>query len=56
MADIGAPEWVEKGFDYENQQGIAVGKIVGFLKPTFSTIYEAGTVEDFGVLSCYCAQ
>ena len=56
MADIGAPEWVEKGFDYENQQGIAVGKIVGFLKPAFSTIYEAGTVEDFGVLSCYCAQ
>ena len=31
MADIGNPEWHEKGFDYENQQGIAVGKIVGFL-------------------------
>jgi N4-gp56 family major capsid protein len=56
MADIGAPEWVEKGFDYENQQGISVGKILGFLKPKFGNIYEANSVEDFGVLSCYTAQ
>ena len=56
MADIGAPEWNEKGFDYENSQGISVGKILGFLKPKFGTIYEANTVEDFGVLSCYVAQ
>jgi N4-gp56 family major capsid protein len=55
MADIGAPEWVEKGFDYENQQGISVGKILGFKKPVFQNIYE-GTVEDFGVISCYTAQ
>ena len=56
MADIGAPEWNEKGFDYDNSQGISVGKIFGFLKPKFGTIYEANTVEDFGVLSCYVAQ
>ncbi len=56
MADIGAPEWHEKGFDYENSQGIAIGKILGFLKPKFGTIYENNTVEDFGVLSCYVAQ
>ena len=56
MADIGAPEWVEKGFDYENQQGISTGKIIGFLKPKFGNIYEAGSVEDFGVVSCYVAQ
>ena len=57
MADIGAPEWVEKGFDYENQQGISVSKIVGFLKPQFKSIYETGqTKEDFGVISCYVAQ
>lgn len=56
MADIGAPEWVEKGFDYENQQGISTGKILGFLKPKFGNIYEAGSVEDFGVISCYVAQ
>ena len=56
MADIGAPEWNEKGFDYENSQGIAVGKIFGFLKPRFGTIYENNTVEDFGVLSAFVAQ
>lgn len=56
MADIGAPEWVEKGFDYDNSQGISVGKILGFLKPKFGSIYENGAVEDFGVISCYTAQ
>jgi len=56
MADIGAPEWVEKGFDYENQQGISCGKILGFLKPKFGNIYENNAVEDFGVISAYVAQ
>lgn len=56
MADIGSPEWVEKGFDYDNQQGISVGKILGFLKPKFGSIYESGATEDFGVISCYVAQ
>jgi hypothetical protein len=56
MADIGSPEWVEKGFDYDNQQGISIGKILGFLKPKFGNIYENNSVEDFGVLSCYVAQ
>lgn len=56
MADIGAPEWNEKGFDYDNQQGIATGKILGFLKPSFASIYESSAVEDFGVISCYVAQ
>lgn len=56
MADIGNAEWVEKGFDYDNQQGISVGKIMGFLKPKFSSIYENGAVEDFGVLNIYVAQ
>jgi len=56
MADIGAPEWNEKGFDYDNQQGISTGKILGFLKPKFGNIYESNAVEDFGVISCYVAQ
>jgi N4-gp56 family major capsid protein len=56
MADIGAPEWVEKGFDYENQQGVSVSKILGFLKPQFYTQYSGGTVEDHGVISVYTAQ
>ena len=54
FADIGAPEWVEKGFDYDNQQGISVGKIFGFRKPKFHSIY-SGTTEDFGVIVGYCA-
>lgn len=55
FADIGTPEWVEKGFDYDNQQGIKIGKIAGMLKPRFkSKTY--GTVEDFGVMSVDIAQ
>lgn len=56
MADIGNPEWVEKGFDYDNQQGISISKILGFLKPQFRTQYSGNTVEDHGVFSIYCAQ
>jgi N4-gp56 family major capsid protein len=56
MADIGAPEWNEKGFDYDNQQGISTGKICGFLKPQFTTQYSGGTVEDHGVISVYVKQ
>jgi N4-gp56 family major capsid protein len=56
MADIGNPEWVEKGFDYENQQGISIGKILGFLKPKFNSIYAGNTTQDFGVISVYAAQ
>lgn len=49
FADIGDAEWVEKGFDYENQQGISVGKICGLLKPQF-TSQVTSTTEDFGVM------
>ena len=56
MADIGNPEWVEKGFDHENQQGISTGKILGFLKPKFNSIYAGNTTQDFGVISVYVAQ
>ena len=55
MADIGAPEWNEKGFDYDNSQGISCGKILGFLKPKFGSVYENNSVEDFGVISTYVA-
>jgi N4-gp56 family major capsid protein len=51
MADIGGPEWVEKGFDYDNQQGISVGKIFGFLKPVFRAVTTT-TNEDHGLLVC----
>lgn len=57
MADIGNPEWVEKEFDYGNQQGISVSKIMGFKKPKFWTQYQATpAAEDFGVIRCTVAQ
>jgi N4-gp56 family major capsid protein len=52
MADLGNPEWVEEDFDYGNQLGVSVSKIIGFKKPVFYSQYEK-TAEDFGVLSIY---
>jgi N4-gp56 family major capsid protein len=49
FADIGDPYWVEDGFDYENQQGISLGKMCGTLKPVFRS-HASGTDEDFAVL------
>lgn len=49
MADIGQAYWDEKKFDYNNQPGIAVGKIAGYLKPRFHNNYD-GSTEDYGVL------
>lgn len=49
MADIGAPEWVEKGFDYDNQQGISIAKMFGYLKPQFYSNIDAST-QDFGLI------
>jgi N4-gp56 family major capsid protein len=58
MADLGTPEWEEEDEDYGNQQAIAVGKILGFLKPAYITQYgtAAATSQDFGVVSVYVAQ
>ena len=54
MADIGPAYWDEEDFDYKNQVGISIGKIFGFLKPQFQSIYHdgptAGTDLDFGVI------
>jgi len=49
-ADLGVPSWVEKEFDYDNQPGISVSKIFGFLKPVFPDVLNA-TDEDFGVIA-----
>ncbi len=54
MADLGNPEWVEEEFDYGNQQGISVAKMLGFKKPVFTSSAQ-GTSEDFGVISVYVA-
>lgn len=55
FADIGQPYWDEEGYDYSNAQGIAVGKISGFLNPRFMSPI-TGTVENHGMFSVYVAQ
>ncbi|WP_017430791.1 phage capsid family protein [Vreelandella jeotgali] len=51
MADIGAAEWVEDVFDYENELGISVSKIFGFLNPQFKgNLSSFDTKENFGVM------
>lgn len=49
FADIGMAEWNEETFDYKNQGGIEVGKILGFQKPVFQS-HVTGDAQDFGVL------
>jgi N4-gp56 family major capsid protein len=56
MADLGNPYWDEVDKDYNNQQGISVGKICGLLKPRFNSIYSGNTVEDFGLMVIDVAQ
>lgn len=52
MADIGTAEWVEDTFDYENQMGISIAKMLGFLKPQFKgNLSSYDTKEDFGVIT-----
>jgi len=48
MVDLGAPDWVEKLFQYDSSCGINVDKMVGLLKPKFHSIYD-DSVEDFGI-------
>jgi len=56
MADLGNPSWDEEYDDYKNSSGIAIAKIMGFLKPQFHTQYSGNTVQDHGVISVYLAQ
>lgn len=49
FCDLGAPLWIEKGFDYDNQQGISIAKMLGFLKPRWPSVID-GPDQDFGVL------
>ena len=49
LADLGAPEWAEKWFNYNSSPGVNVDKMFGLLKPKYHSIY-SGTVEDFGVM------
>jgi N4-gp56 family major capsid protein len=55
LADLGMPYWDEIDKDYKNQQGIAVGKICGMLKPQFPS-QVTSTTEDFGLMVIDTAQ
>lgn len=50
FADIAPPDWEEKRFNYGKRQGIALSKMMGWLKPQFHTGV-TDTVEDFGVMA-----
>lgn len=50
MADIGAGYWDEEDFDYKNQIGISIGKMLGFRKPVFQS-HVSGDAQDFGVVA-----
>ena len=52
FVDVGAPDWVEKGFDYDSKQGISTDKFLGFKKPRFDNQYTGNADEDFGVICC----
>lgn len=55
FARIGEAAWEESdNTDYGNKQGIAYGRIIGFIKPVFSSTVD-GTDEDFSVISIYSA-
>jgi N4-gp56 family major capsid protein len=50
FADLGAPDWVEKLFQYDSVSGINVDKMLGMLKSKFYSIYD-GSTEDFGIVA-----
>lgn len=49
FADIAPPDWAEKLFNYDKRKGIAVSKMMGWLKPKFYTGV-SDTIEDFGAM------
>lgn len=50
FADLRAPKWIEKGFEYDSQQGIYTSKVFGLLKPKFYSNLDK-SVEDFGIVA-----
>lgn len=51
FVDVGAPDWVEKDFDYGSKHGISIDKFVGFRKPYFDNPYTGNDDEDYGVIA-----
>lgn len=56
LATINDVEYEEADInDYKNRPGIAVGRILGMLKPQFTSIPDANTKQDFGIVNLYTA-
>ncbi len=52
FARIGDPNWGESDItDYQNRQGIGYGRMIGWLKPVFRSIYDSNAAEDFGTVA-----
>lgn len=52
FARIGEPNWGESdATDYQNRQGIGYGRMIGWLKPVFRSIYDNNLAEDFGTVA-----
>lgn len=60
FAKIGNADYNESdNTDYKNRPGMAIGTIVGMLKPRFKSVFDLSggepTVQDFGIMSLYTA-
>lgn len=56
FAQLGNVDWAESdNTDYGNRPGIAVGRIVGIVKPAWKSLFDSNTRQDFGVMSVYTA-
>lgn len=56
FARIGDAHWDESdNQDYGNREGIGYGRMIGFKKPTFTSLYDNGTEQDFAMQTIYTA-
>lgn len=56
FATLGDVEYEEADVnDYKNRPGIAVGRMIGMVKPQFTSLTDSSTKQDFGILSLYTA-
>lgn len=55
-ATIGNTDYNESdNTDYQNRPGMAVGQVVGMMKPQFQSVFDGRTRQDFGVFSWFTA-
>jgi N4-gp56 family major capsid protein len=56
FAQLGNVEMNESdNTDYANRPGLGIGRVIGFIKPAWRSIFDNRTRQDFGVVSLYTA-